>query len=170
MHTQNLPDVLKVTQVFVTGNGLTLTKDLEDRSLVVDLFEPGEANNRRFKKPITTEWLRKKENRSRILGALWALVRMWRDAGMPRMKNVRPSFEEWSAVIGGIVMTCGLDNAFAPRKAESGGDEAGRALRLVIGRIVGEAPLEIPPVLTTGDILDRAEAELWTLASARVDV
>ena len=71
----------------------------------------------------------------------------------------RGSFEEWSGLIGGIVISCNLTNPFTPRQVDSGGDEAGRALALVIGELVGEAMKETPPVLSTGDILDRAESK-----------
>ena len=160
MHSQRLAMVSKVSQVIATGNSLTISEDLDRRALVVDLFEPGEAAARSFAKEITPGWLFMPDTRGRFLAALWALVRLWREAGMPMLKEYRRgSFEEWSGVIGGMVMACGMANPFAPRKAESGGDEAGRALRLVIGRMVGDAPEAVPPVLTTNDILERAEAD-----------
>ena len=160
MYSQRLGTIPKVTQVFATGNGLTISPDLDRRALVIDLFEPGEAAARSFAKEITPGWLFSPDTRARFLAALWALVRRWQDEGSPMMKeNRRGSFEEWSALIGGIVIACGMANPFTPRNAENGGDEAGRALNLVIGHLVGEAPLAVPPVLTTGEILDRAEAD-----------
>jgi hypothetical protein len=160
MHSQRMAMVPKVTQVFATGNGLAISEDLDRRALVVDLFEAGEAAGRSFAKEITSGWLVAPDTRARFLAALWALVRHWRDKGKPSMKeHRRGSFEEWSGVIGGMVIACGMTNPFTPRKAENGGDEAGRALILVIARLVGEAPLAVPPVLTTANILDRAEAD-----------
>ncbi len=160
MHSQRLATVPKVTQVWATGNGLAISEDLDRRALVIDLFEPGEAASRSFKREITPGWLFSPETRARSLAALWLLVRCWRDAGMPMMKeNRRASFEEWSAIVGGIVTSFGFPNPFAPRKADVGGDEASRALNLVIGSLVGEASRDLPPTLTTGDILDRAEAD-----------
>ena len=160
MYSQRLGTIPKVTQVFATGNGLTISPDLDRRALVIDLFEPGEAAARSFAKEITPGWLFSPDTRARFLAALWELVRRWQDEGSPMMKeNRRGSFEEWSALIGGIVIACGMANPFTPRNAENGGDEAGRALNLVIGHLVGEAPLAVPPVLTTGEILDRAEAD-----------
>ena len=160
MHSQKMATVSKVSQVIATGNCLTVTEDLNRRALVIDLFEAGDAGNRVFTREITTAWLFSHKNRARFLAALWALVRKWRDDGMKPMKeHRRGSFEEWSGVVGGIVLSCGLTNPFSPRQTESGGDESGRALALVIGMIVGEGLIETPPVLTTGDILDRAEAE-----------
>jgi hypothetical protein len=160
MHSQRLAVVSKTTQVIATGNGLAISQDLDRRALVIDLFEAGEAAARSFANEITPGWLFLPDTRARFLAALWALVRRWRDAGAPMMtEHRRGSFEDWSGVIGGMVMACGLANPFAPRTAESGGDEAGRALRLVLGKMVGDAPLEIPPILTTGEILERAEED-----------
>jgi len=160
MHSQRLTTVPKSTQVVATGNDLAISEDLNRRALVVDLFEAGEAAARTFKKEITPSWLFAPSTRADFLAALWAIVRQWRDDGMPQMSsNRRASFEEWSGLVGGIVEAFGLPNSFAPRQAEAGGDEAGRALHLVIGRLVGEADLNEPPVLTTGDILERAEID-----------
>ena len=160
MHSQRMATVPKITQVIATGNGLSISEDLDRRALVIDLFEPNEAATRRFQKEITPGWLFAPENRARFLAAMWAIVKRWRDAGMPMMKeHRRGSFEEWSGLIGGIVISCNLTNPFTPRQVDSGGDEAGRALALVIGELVGEAMKETPPVLSTGDILDRAESK-----------
>lgn len=160
MHSQRLAMIPTVTQVFATGNGLSISEDLDRRALVVDLFEPNEAAARSFAKEITPGWLFRSDTRARLLAAMWALVRLWRDAGMPTMReHRRGSFEEWSGLIGGMVLACGMANPFAPRKAESGGDEAGRALRLVLANLVGVALIEEPPNLTTGDILERADAD-----------
>ena len=147
------------TQCFVNGNNLTLSEDLARRALRVDLFVPGETKGRKFKKRLTTPMLDEPIFRGKMLAALWALVRSWRDNGMPLLEDVFESFEEWSAVIGGMVVDLGLMNPFTPPTAEHGGDEAGRALILVLGNLVGEASLEFPPVLTTVEILDRAEAD-----------
>jgi hypothetical protein len=160
MHSQRMATVSKRTQVLATGNGLSISEDLDRRALVVDLFEANEAAKRNFKKEITPNWLFSHTTRARMLAALWSLVRNWRDEGMPEIKEYRRgSFEEWSGLIGGIVVACGMTNPFTPRKVELGGDEAGRALNLVIGELVGETVTGAPPDLTTGDILDRAEAK-----------
>jgi hypothetical protein len=160
MHSQRMTEVQKVSQVIATGNALSVSDDLNRRCLVIDLFEPGEATARSFQREITPGWLFAPATRARFLAALWALVRRWRDAGMPLMKeHRRGSFEDWSALVGGVVIAFGLANPFAPRKVENGGDEASRALLLVIGLLVGESTLAFPPTLTTGGILERAEAD-----------
>lgn len=159
MHSQKMATVSKITQIIATGNNLTVTPDLDRRALVVDLFEAGEAATRVFEREITTAWLFAHDNRARLLAALWALVRHWRSEGMPMMKeHRRGSFEEWSSLVGGIVISCNLTNPFAPRQAENGGDEASRALALVIGGMVGEHEIQSPPIFSTSDILARAES------------
>lgn len=159
MHSQRLAMVPCKTQVLVTGNGLTISEDLDRRSLVIDLFEPGEISKRRFDREITPGWLFAPDTRARYLAALWSVVRCWQEKGRPLMNEYRrASFEDWSSVIGGIVQTCGLSNPFAPRLAMNGGDESGKALAQVIGDLVGESMVDSPPCLTPSDILDRAEA------------
>lgn len=169
-HSQRLATIPKITQVLATGNGLTVSADLDRRALVVDLFEPGDATARTFKKPITTAWLFSDTTRSRFLAALWSIVRRWRDAGMPMMdEHVKPSFEDWTALIGGIVTCWEMTNPCTPRTSASGGDESTRALLIVIAALVGDAPLEMPPVLTTDDIIDRAtaDAQLEVITAAK---
>jgi hypothetical protein len=160
MHSQVMATVTKNTQVLATGNALTISEDLDRRALVIDLFVPGEAVGRKFNREITPAWLSSHTTRARFLAALWALVRRWRDEGMPMNTEYRRgSFEEWSGLIGGMVLACGMSNPFAPRQAANGGDEAGRALTQVIGDIVGAYETAIPPILTPTQILERAEAD-----------
>ena len=160
MHSQRMAMIPKVTQVFATGNGLTISADLDRRALVIDLFEPGDATARSFAKEITPGWLFSTDTRARILAALWALVRTWRDAGMPMMKeHRRASFEEWSGLIGGIVIACGMSNPFTPRLAETGGDERGRAVLRLLAIVAGEYPAGSEPMPTTQDLLDVADRE-----------
>lgn len=160
MHSQRLAMIPKVTQVWATGNDLTVSEDLDRRALVVDLFESKEAASRKFAKEITPAWLFKPETRARFLASLWALVRTWRDQGMPPLPDHRrASFEDWTNLIGGIVMTGSFHNPFAPRRAEVGGDESGRALKLLLGLIAGEAERATVPTPSPTDILARAESE-----------
>jgi hypothetical protein len=170
-HSQRLATVPKITQVLATGNGLTISTDLERRALVIDLFEAGVAADRKHKRPITPSWLFSDATRSRFLAALWFVVRDWRDRGMPLMKeHVKPSFEEWTELVGGIVTSLGLPNPCTPRDNASGGDESTRALKIVIAAIVGEADRDKPPILSTDDILERAEADeqLEVITTAKV--
>lgn len=159
MYSQREASISKVTQTFATGNGLTVSPDLERRSLVIDLFCASEAAARTFAQEITLTWLFSDETRSKFLASMWALVRYWIDRGMPMLKEYRRgSFEDYSALVGGIVTSHDFANPFQPRNADNGGgDESSRALKVVLGQIVGEAEEAIPPVLTTYEILEHAE-------------
>lgn len=160
MHTQRLASAPKITQVFITGNGLTITADLDRRAVIVDLHEPGEASARTFQNPITPEWLALPATRADFLAALWALVKLWRDAGCPINAECRKSsFESWTETVGSIVRHLGLSNPFAQRQAEMGGDESTRALKRVLAIVAGEYPDGAQPAPTTQAFLDVAERE-----------
>ena len=169
-HSQRLATIPKITQVLATGNRLTVSADLDRRALVIDLFEPGDATARTFKKAITTAWLFSDATRARFLAALWYIVRHWSEKGMPSMEeHVKPSFEDWTALIGGIVTSFGMTNPCTPRTSASGGDDSTRALLIVIASIVGETALDMPPTLTTDDIIERAtaDAQLEVITAAK---
>lgn len=128
------------TQIFATGNGLNLTSDLDRRALVVDLFCPEDAMKRDIRDPLTNSQVFGDEYRRAALGALWALVRHWNEAGRPICREARkPSFESYASLVGSIVVAGGFANPFGPRECTSGGDEAGRALERVIAKLAGEA-------------------------------
>ena len=147
-----------VTQVFATGNQLTLAEDLVRRSLVVDLFEPGKAPDRTFKELITDEWLFLTETRSQFLAALWAIMRSWKEADMPHDSEVRSSSASmWASVIGSLVNHLNPKlKPFAKRMYEMGGDESGAALEALLIAIASDAPdggAEYKP----SDVIDEAE-------------
>jgi hypothetical protein len=163
MHSQSLMTAPKITQVFATGNGLTITEDLERRAVIVDLFEADKATARTFPKgkEITNEWLALPETRARFLAALWCFVREWRNAGMPAGPGRKPSFERWAAVIGGILASASrlLADPFGPRLAITGGDESTRALERVLAIVAARYATEDAPRPNTAEIQEAAEAE-----------
>ena len=151
-----------LTQVFATGNALSLTSDLDRRSLVVDLFDPGKATDRPVRNPLTTEFVFSPDYRRAACGALWALVRHWNEAGRPVCRDARkPSFEAYAALVGSLVVACGFANPFTARECSSGGDEASRALERCIAALAGDAILgdslstdEVLGALREADTLD----------------
>ena len=160
MHRQCFASAPKITQVSATGNGLTITEDLDRRAVIVDLFVAVEASARTFQKPITPEWLVLPATRAKFLAALWALVRDWGAAGCAINAECRKSsFESWAETIGGIVTHLGLSNPFAQRQAVMGGDESTRALKRVLAIVAGEYPDGAQPAPTTQAILDVADRE-----------
>ena len=123
-----------VTQVFATGNQLTLAEDLVRRSLVVDLFEPGKAIERTFDKEITPDWLFMPETRAKFLAALWAIVREWNLSGRPHNPDIRhTSAPIWACAVGSIVHHFNPNlKPFAKRNFDLGGDESGAALEALV--------------------------------------
>jgi len=94
----------------VTGNQLTFTDDLFRRSLICDLFQPVQYDQRTLPEDaidMTEEWLADDANRSKILASLWALVR-----NAEIMEQIRPaqlqrkigSFEGWCRVVPKVVV------------------------------------------------------------------
>lgn len=147
-----------VCQVFSTGNQLKLTYDLERRSLVVDLFDPGRSIDRDVKNPITAAWLWTKETRAKFLAALYAFVREWCELGRPSYdQSVKKSFEPFSQLVGSICIAGGCVNPFGARENTEGGDTAGRALEMLLAVLVGE--LNMPTVsYTARAIAEQAES------------
>ena len=147
-----------VTQVFTSGNQLTLAEDLVRRSLVVDLFEPGKATERTFEKEITPDWLCLAETRARFLAALWAIVREWNEAGRPACKEARhTSASQWASVVGAIVHHFNPNlKPFAKRTFSLGGDESGAALEALICSLASGLPAA-GDEFTSAELIDKAE-------------
>jgi hypothetical protein len=148
-----------VTQVFTTGNCLTLAEDLVRRCLVVDLFDPGKATERTFEKEITPDWLCLPETRAQFLAALWSIVREWNENGRPACKEARhTSASHWASVIGAIVHHLNPKlKPFAKRTFNLGGDESGAALEALICALASELPTS-GEEFTTTQLIDRAES------------
>ena len=168
--TGEIYKVKNVTQVFITGNQLTLSTDLTGRSLLVELFCAGEAAGRKFDLVINEGWLKRDGNRKQFLAALWSLVRYWQDCGCNRHDNLKPGFEEWSAIVGGIVVEAGFCD---PIKAapEMGMDEQGEAFKRLFCAIAADLPTGTEKAFTVGDCREKAEAlDIWeTLVAGAKD-
>ncbi len=147
-----------VTQVFTSGNQLTLAEDLVRRSLVVDLFEPGKATERTFEKELTPDWLCLPETRAQFLAALWAIVREWNENGRPAFKEARhTSASQWAQVVGAIVHNLNPKlKPFAKRTFSLGGDESGAALEALICALASNLPTS-GAEFTSAELIDKAE-------------
>ena len=102
--------------IFITGNYITVSPDMNFRCLTCDLFV-AEANvlDRKIRMPIDDAWLMKAENRHAVLSALWAIVRYWDAAGRPKATAyLRQGFERWCETFGGLVMFAGFGNPLVP--------------------------------------------------------
>ena len=162
MGGNDMPELPNRMQIYATGNGLELSADLDRRAMIADLYFPGEALARKFRKPIVEEWLFARETRAKFLAALWALIRHWRDAHKCRRfeEAHRPSFETFAGIVGSIVIGASFANPFGPRTSTLGGDEETAALLSLVLSIVDKE--EKDRDLTRREIMEQG-AELGIL-------
>lgn len=135
-------EAANVTQVLATGNQIKTTRDLERRSLIVELHLAGEVEGRPFDQVITPEYLARPEVRSRMLSALWAMVRTWSEAGCPRVENAKPTFEQWTEIVAGIVRCAGFSDPLEKAELGAGGDEDTSIWKNFLSRIAGEGIMQ----------------------------
>lgn len=128
-----------VTQVVTTGNMVEVTPDLLRRSLICELFVPGDVADKRVKNVLTPKILARPENRARVLGACWSLVSNWQVNERWEGKEGGPQgFEEWMAVMGGIVEVADLPSPGAMPDLPMAGNSLERELREVFICIADE--------------------------------
>jgi hypothetical protein len=115
--TREIPHVLTV---IITGNSLSLSPDLNRRSLIIELFlEEARPEDRVINNPLDNEKILAR--RSQILSALWALMRGWNEAGKPPGKVTHASFLAYSEIIGGILEHADFGSPFLnPTLRDSG--------------------------------------------------
>jgi hypothetical protein len=167
MHSTESYNHPAVTQVFITGNGLTLSTDLSERSLLVDLFYAGEAAKRKFDRYINAQWM--VQNRKQFLSAMWSIVNYWQQGGCPRHDTVKPGFEEWSAIVGGIVVEAGFCDPI--KRPLEGLDEQADAFKRLFCALVADLPDGTETQFTIADCRAKAEElDIWeTLVTGAKD-
>lgn len=124
----------KETVVIITGNNLSLSTDIANRTLRCNLYtEEFDAQTRTIQRVIDEEYLARPGVRGEILSALWALIREWDRAGRPKGKRVLRGFEQWCEVFGGIVTNAGFGDPIEqpPSDDFSGDQEAADMMTLV---------------------------------------
>lgn len=98
-----------------TGNGITLSTDLQRRSLMIDILNRVSGAERELPKDVVlldSAFFASQENRRVGLAAVWALVRDWDKAGRPaRPGRLLGSFEKWTEVVPSIVFHAGKQAA-----------------------------------------------------------
>ena len=100
------------SQICMSGNNMKVGSDMMRRLLVCDLRQTAERpEERRVARPFTESSLAK--TRPQFLAALYAMTKNWLQAGMPDGPTIRAGFEEWSALIGGIVTAAGFADPMA---------------------------------------------------------
>jgi hypothetical protein len=124
----------KETVVIITGNNLSLSTDIANRTLRCNLYtEEFDAQTRTIERVIDEEYLARPGVRGEILSALWAFIREWDRAGRPKGKRVLRGFEQWCEVFGGVVINAGFGDPIEPPPSDdfSGDQEAADMMTLV---------------------------------------
>lgn len=156
MNTQEELSAPNVTQIIATGNGIKLTRDLDRRSLIVELHEAGDINAKRYDHIIDPWYLARPEVRSRLLGAMWAMVREWSQANCWQADRGRPSFEVWTRMIAGMTRQAGFADPLEEPQLSAGGDEETDAWKQFLARVAGEEilPGEDARMFTVRELLE----------------
>lgn len=156
MNTQEELSAPNVTQIIATGNGIKLTRDLDRRSLIVELHEAGDINAKRYDHIIDPWYLARPEVRSRLLGAMWAMVREWAKGGCWKADRGRPSFEIWTQAIAGMTRQAGFADPLEEPQLTAGGDEETDAWKQFLARVAGEEilPGEVARMFSVRELLE----------------
>jgi len=95
-------DSENIIEFSFSGNyGLTFNKDIARRTIFINLFTDVEdTTKRKFTKNLH-QWI--KDNRSKILSAIYTLIRTWWDAGHTMGQGVNASYPTWAAFCSGVM-------------------------------------------------------------------
>jgi hypothetical protein len=108
MNSQREFEVPTLTNVYLTGHNLDTTGDIAGRVLEVKLHvEQADVQTHTVKRVIN-EGLTKADVRGELCSALYAIVRHWAENGRPEGKSVKPGFEAWCRLFGGMVEAAGF--------------------------------------------------------------
>lgn len=133
-------EVANVTQVFMTGNNVELTRDIMQRALVAELFLEVDSQSRSFDRPLTPNWLAAPEQRAGLNAALWAFFRSWIEQGMPQASMKHGRAGDWSAMVGGVLEAVGCTaNPFAAPELPMAGDKETEEWRSLLRLLADQA-------------------------------
>lgn len=95
---------------FLTANNPTYSTELSRRIIRIRIDPKQDQPWRRkgFKHENIRKWA--SENRSRLIESVLTLIQYWISKGRPLSKDILGSFEEWSAIMGGILSCLGYNN------------------------------------------------------------
>lgn len=122
-------------QLIATGNNLLTTPDVERRTVMIDLFSPWEATEKRHKQTLTMATINAPRWRSEMLSLLWSWVRRWVEDGMPAYLKgeQKASFEDYVRIAGNIAHHAGFTHAWEKRSTTgAGGDTSGAYVQSII--------------------------------------
>jgi hypothetical protein len=133
-------EVPAVTQVFMTGNNVDITRDIHQRALVCELFLKVDAESVKHDLDMTAVWLAEKGQRARLLAALWTMVRRWVDCGMVPSPTIKKRAPQWSVLVGGILHAFQVEgDAFAQPDLPMSGDRATDEMRKLLVGLADDA-------------------------------
>lgn len=100
----------------MSGNGVSFSPDMERRIMHIRMeYYQEQIKDRQFKRSLY-DYI--SINRQEILNAIYTLIKHWFDNGAVFGKKI-PSFEEWSSIVSGILISNGFKNPFDERKVIS---------------------------------------------------
>lgn len=120
--------VPRVGITVMTGNGVSLERDINRRSLMIDLFMTVSAREKVRPKDavaLSHAWILRPENRRKWLAAMWAFVRDFAHAERPKDWRPLETFEDWSEVVVPIVRKLCLPDPLEPYTPPDAGDQSG---------------------------------------------
>lgn len=153
-----------VTQVFVTGNNVDITRDILQRALICELFLKVDSESVKHSFDMTANWLAEDKQRSEILSALWTMVRIWVDNGMHASTALKHRAPVWSDLVGGILDAsigegaAGL--AFATRDLPFAGDRNTDEMRKLLTAMADDVEIAFDEWIKSAD--EDEDRPAWT--------
>ena len=98
---------VQISSIFTfTGNNISVSDDLKRRTqhIILSTDNPN-PQTRKFDIDIESYVL---EHRQELLSAALSILKFWHDAKRPLSKQIKGSFQKWTALIGGIVEFAGF--------------------------------------------------------------
>ena len=89
-----------------TGNNIDFGQDLTRRTQLIELIAEDDEPEKRDLPDIEQII---EQNRSMLLSAALTILHKWQEAGSPKSKQKKGSFEQWSQTIGGILEFAGIE-------------------------------------------------------------
>ena len=148
-----------------TGNNIHSSKEIARRTVRINLDALMEHPQKRngFRHPNLVGWVR--ENRGHLVWACLTLCRAWIVAGRPAGKYTKGSFEEWAAVIGGILDVAGvsglLGNEDDTLTSQNTTDQEWRFFVAEWAERYGERPVRVAELYDDLIVIEKMELSIF---------
>ncbi len=151
-------DIPNNLTIVATGNNVKATGEIAKRMVPVCLQPASDAPELRTDFQHADLWGHVRQNRRRLMECLLGAVRLWVNAGKPRGEKPMGGFDEWAAVVGGIMSVVGfeqwLDNASEWRDAADWRRSDLRALVAEWHKEHAGLPLKVNEILAIAERLE----------------